>query len=384
MNTISNILKNEELRQSTVINLIPSENVVSDNVLKALGSVFTNKYAEGYAHHRYYAGNQCVDELKDTVIDLVYKAFNVNKEEYGVNVQTYSGSSANFATYFGVLDIGDKVLSMSLSHGGHLTHGHTASVTNKLFTFKHYGVNIDGVLDYDNIRALAKEFRPKLIIAGTSAYPRTLDFKMFKEIADEVGALLMTDIAHIAGLVVGGVHPSPLPYADIVTMTTHKTLRGPRGAIIISKKLLSENINKAVFPGLQGGPHMNAIAAIGVALEEATTPQFKEYAIQVVKNAKMLAKELKNAGFTLIANGTDNHLMLIDVSKIGLTGQQASEMLEKVGIIVNKNAIPYDLRKPWDPSGIRIGTPVVTSQGMLETEMITIAKRIAKTLLKSF
>lgn len=383
MSKIFEILKKEEKRQKKVINLIPSENFVSEDVMKALGSVFTNKYAEGYSHHRYYAGNQHIDELEDEVVDLVYKVFDIHKDEYAVNVQPYSGSIANIATYFGVLNVGDDVLSMSLEHGGHLTHGHSASITGKIFNFEHYGVGEDGFINYDHVQEIAKRFQPKLIIAGTSAYPRTLDYKRFREIADSVGALLMADIAHIAGLIVGGAHPSPFPYVDIVTTTTHKTLRGPRSAIIVCRKNLADNINKAVFPGMQGGPHMNAVAATGVALEEALKPEFKEYAKQVVKNAKVLADELTKFGFKLVSGGTDNHLIMIDVTPLGLTGQQASDKLEKEGIIVNKNMIPFDLRKPWDPSGIRLGTPAVTTQGMKEKDMVEIAKRIFDILKNS-
>ena len=382
MSKIFEILKKEEKRQKEVINLIPSENFVSEDVLKALGSVFTNKYAEGVPHHRYYAGNQFVDELEDEVVDLVYEAFRVHKDEYSVNVQPYSGSIANIATYFGVLNVKDEILSMSLEHGGHLTHGHSASVTGKVFEFEHYGVGEDGFINYEQVKEIAKRFQPKMIIAGTSAYPRILDYKKFREIADSVGAFLMADIAHIAGLIVGEAHPSPFPYADIVTTTTHKTLRGPRSAIIICKKHLAANIDKAVFPGIQGGPHMNAVAATGVALEEALKPEFKEYAQQIVKNAKALADELIKLDLQLSSGGTDNHLILIDVTPFGLTGQQASDKLEKEGIIVNKNMIPFDTRKPWDPSGIRLGTPAVTTQGMQEKDMVDIARRIKEVLNK--
>lgn len=378
---IFEILKKEEKRQKEVINLIPSENFVSGDVLRALGSVFTNKYAEGMSHRRYYAGNKYIDELEDEVIDLVYKAFKIDKNDYSVNVQSYSGSIANIATYFGALNVGDKILSMSLEHGGHLTHGHSASITGKVFNFEHYGVGEDGFINYDQVREIAKKFQPKMVIAGTSAYPRILDFKKFREIADQVGALLMTDIAHIAGLIVGGIHPSPFPYADIVTTTTHKTLRGPRSAIIICKKSLADNIDKAVFPGIQGGPHMNAVAATGVALEEALKPEFKEYTEQVVKNAKALADELIKLGFKLSSGGTDNHLILIDVTPMGLTGSQASDKLERGGIIVNKNMIPFDTRKPWDPSGIRLGTPAITTRGMREKDMAVIAKKMAEILI---
>ena len=381
MSKLFKILKKEEKRQKEVVNLIPSENFVSKNVLKALGSVFTNKYAEGTSHRRYYAGNKYIDELEDAVIDLAYQAFNISKDDYRINVQPYSGSIANIAAYFGALNIGDKILSMSLEHGGHLTHGHAVSITGKVFSFEHYGVAEDGFINYDQVREIAKKFQPKMIIVGTSAYPRMLDFKKFGEIADSVSAVLMADIAHIAGLIVGGVHPSPFPYADIVTTTTHKTLRGPRSAIIISKKELADSIDRTVFPGIQGGPHMNAVAALGVALEEALQPSFKDYAEQVVKNAKALADELLKLGFKLSSGGTDNHLILIDMTPMGLTGSQASDKLEKEGIIVNKNMIPFDTRKAWDPSGIRLGTPAVTTQGMKEKDITAIAKRMAEILI---
>jgi len=377
---IEKLVELEKQRQKKVINLIPSENYVSKNVLAVLGSELTNKYAEGKSHQRYYFGCEIVDKIEDEVKRLIYKVFKISQKKYGVSIQSYSGSIANLAVYLGVLSLGDRVLAMSLEHGGHLTHGHKISWTGKLFKFEHYGVNRKGFIDYGEIAKLAKKFKPKLIVAGHSAYPRKLDFKKFKKIADSVGALLMADISHIAGLVVGGVHPSPFPYADIVTTTTQKTLRGPRGAIIISKKELSDNIEKTVFPGLQGGPHLHTIAAIGVCLEEALRPSFKKYARQVVKNAKMLASELKKLGFKLISNGTDNHLMLVDVTPFGLTGKEAGEKLEKVGIIVNKNMIPYDTRKPRDPSGIRLGTPAVTTLGMKEKEMKKIAEKIHKIL----
>ncbi|MDP3764418.1 MAG: serine hydroxymethyltransferase [bacterium] len=377
---IAKFLKEEEQRQNETINLIPSENLVSKNVLLALGSVLTNKYAEGKSHQRYYFGNKIVDKIEDETKSLVYKVFGISNNDWGVNVQPYSGSIANLAAYLGVLELGDKVLAMSLEHGGHLTHGHKVSFTGKLFKFEHYGVGKDGLLDYELILDQAKKFKPKLIVAGATAYPRIIDFKKFKEIADAVGAKLMVDLSHIAGLVIGGAHPSPLPYADIVTTTTHKTLRGPRGAIIISKQELSENIDKAVFPGLQGGPQLHTIAAIGISLEEASQSNFKEYAEQVVKNSKALASELTNLGFSVVSGGTDNHLMLVDVTPLKLTGDEAGKKLEEVGIVVNKNMIPFDPRKPWDPSGIRIGMPAVTTRGMKEEEMKKIAELIHKTL----
>lgn len=377
---ILKLLKEEVTRQRETINLIPSENLVSKNVLKALGSVLTNKYAEGKSHQRYYFGNEISDKIEDETKSLVYKVFKISNNDWGVNVQPYSGSIANLAAYLGMLKLGDKVLAMSLEHGGHLTHGHKVSFTGKLFKFEHYGVGKDGLLDYESILKQARKFNPKLIVAGTTAYPRTIDFKKFKEIADAVGAKLMADLSHIAGLVAGGAHPSPFAYADVVTTTAHKTLRGPRGAIVISKKELSENIDKAVFPGLQGGPQLHTIAAIGVSLQEALRPSFKKYASQIVKNAKILAAELIKLGFLVVSKGTDNHLMLVDVTPLGFTGSEAGKKLESVGLVVNKNMIPYDSRKPWDPSGIRIGTPAVTARGMKEKEMEKIAGLIHQTL----
>jgi glycine hydroxymethyltransferase len=398
---IGDLIKKESARQKQVINLVPSENYASKNVLAALGSPLANKYAEGKSHSRYYFGNKVIDQIEDRVKELVYKVFKISPKKYGVNVQPYSGSIANLAAYLGAVGPGGpaklclgagKILAMSLEHGGHLTHGHPVSWTGKLFNFKHYGVGRDGFIDYDEVGRIARKFKPKLIVCGTSAYPRKIDFKKFRRIADSVGALLLADIAHIAGLVVGGAHPSPFPYADIVTTTTQKTLRGPRGAIIISKKQelrsknqgrperLDEQIDKAVFPGLQGGPQMHTIAAIGVCLEEALKPSFKKYAKQTVTNALALVTELKKLGFKLISGGTDNHLMLVDVTPLGLTGKIAGERLERASIIVNKNMIPYDTRKPWDPSGIRLGTPAITTQGMKEKDMAVIARKIKKVL----
>ncbi|MBI2669754.1 MAG: serine hydroxymethyltransferase [Candidatus Yanofskybacteria bacterium] len=389
---IKRLIKKEIIRQKKVINLIPSENYVSKNVLAALGSPLTNKYAEGRSHRRYYFGNEVVDRLEDEVKRLVYEVFKISPKKYGVNVQSYSGSIANLASYVGSVGIGGRILAMSLEHGGHLTHGHDVSMTGKLFKFKHYGVGRDGLIDYNEVARSACDFKPQLIVCGATAYPRKLDFKKFRKIANSVGALLMADISHIAGLVVVRVHPSPFSYADIITTTTQKTLRGPRGAIIISKLQVSgdrgqvinltDQIDKTVFPGLQGGPQMHTIAAIGVCLEEALRPNFKKYAKQIVANAKELATELKRLGFKIITGGTDNHLMLMDVTPLGLTGKQAGERLERAGIIVNKNMIPYDTRKPWDPSGIRLGTPAVTTQCMKEKEMVKIARKIKKILLK--
>jgi glycine hydroxymethyltransferase len=374
------LIKKELARQKKVINLIPSENYVSKDVLAALGSALTNKYAEGKSHQRYYFGNEVIDEIEDEVKNLAFEAFKISPLEYGINVQPYSGSIANIEAYLGCLEIGDKILAMSLDHGGHLSHGHKVSATSQLFKFEHYGVGKNGYIDYDKLLKHAQKIKPKLIVAGGTAYPRSLDFKKFKQIADEVEALFMADISHIAGLVVGNAHSSPFPYADIVTTTTHKTLRGPRGAMIISKKELSDRIDKVVFPGMQGGPHMHTIAAIGVALEECATSDFAHYAQQIVKNAKALADELIKLGFKLVSGGTDNHLMLVDLTPQNITGNEAGLMLEKEGIIVNKNMIPYDTRTPLNPSGIRLGTPAVTTQGMKEKDMIAIAERIAKTL----
>ncbi len=388
--TIKNLIKKEAVRQKRVINLVPSENYASKDVLAVLGSPLVNKYAEGKSHQRYYFGNKIMDQIEDRVKELVYEAFMISPKKYGVNVQPYSGSIANLAAYLAAVGPGGRVLAMSLEHGGHLSHGHPVSWTGKLFNFKHYGVGRNGFIDYSEIGKIARKFRPKLVVCGGSAYPRRIDFKKFRKIADSVRALLMADVAHIAGLIVGGVHLSPFSYADIVTTTTQKTLRGPRGAIIISKKIsgpagsrneeLPDLIDKAVFPGLQGGPQLHTIAAIGVCLEEALKPGFKKYAKQTVANAKALATELKRLGFKLISGGTDNHLMLIDVTPLGLTGKVAGERLERAGIIVNKNMIPHDTRKPWDPSGIRLGTPAITTQGMKEKDMAVIARKIKKVL----
>ncbi len=374
------LVQKEALRQKRVLNLIPSENYASKNVLAALGSPLTNKYAEGKSHQRYYFGNKVIDEIEDEVKNLAYKVFKISPQKWSINVQPYSGSIANLAVYLGALDIGDRVLGMSLEQGGHLSHGHGVSWTGKLFNFNHYGVGRDGFIDYNEVLKIAEGFKPKLIVCGATAYPREINFKKFGKIADSVGALLMADISHIAGLIAGGVHPSPFLYADIVTTTTQKTLRGPRGAIVISKKELAEKIDRAVFPGLQGGPHMHTIAAIGVALEEALKPGFKKYAEQVVKNAKALAGAMEKFGFNIISGGTDNHLMLIDLTPLGLTGKEAGEHLEQAGIIVNKNVIPYDKRKPRDPSGIRLGTPALTTRGLKEKEMKLIAGWINEVL----
>lgn len=375
------MLAREQDRQRTTLDFIASENIVSEAVLEALATEFTNKYAEGLPGKRYYHGNEHVDVMEDAVKELACKVFKVSPRSWSVNVQPYSGSTANLAAYHALLKKGDSVLAMRLDHGGHLTHGHTASITGKMWDFMHYGVDHDGYLDYNEIARLARKLKPKLIVCGGSAYARTIDFKKFHAIAKAVDAYLMADISHIAGLIVAGVHPSPFPYADVVTTTTHKTLRGPRGALIISKKDIADDIDKAVFPGVQGGPHLNTIFAIGVALEEAKGAAFKRYNKQVVKNAAALARELQRCGFTLVADGTDNHLLLVDLTPLKVTGKEAGQLLEDASIIVNKNVIPYDVRKPWDPSGIRLGTPSVTSRGMKEKEMRIVAECIRELLV---
>lgn len=379
---IKNLIKKEIARQKKTLSLIPSENYASKAVMAAVGSPLMNKYAEGYPHKRYYNGNDIVDQVEDEVRRLALKAFKLDATKWGANVQAHSGSPANLAAYTGMLQMGDKIMAMSLSEGGHLTHGSPVSLTSKLFKFQHYGVNADGYLDYDEILRLAKEFQPQLIVCGFTAYTRTVEFKKFREIADAVGAKLMADVSHIVGLIVGGAHPSPFPYADVVTFTTHKTLRGPRGAVIIARAELIDGINKALFPGMQGGPHLHSIAGIGVAFEEALTPSFKTYAKQIVKNAKALAKELTKLGYTLVSGGTDNHLMLVDLRPQGITGGDAANMLEKHGLVVNKNSIPHDPAKPWKPNGIRLGTPAATTRGMKEKDMIKLARKIHEILSK--
>lgn len=385
---IEKLIKAEQARQKKVINLIASENIVSADVLKALGSELTNKYAEGYAHARYYGGNQVVDQVEDLCIERTLKTFKISKNKWHVNVQPLSGSPANLAVYSALLNVGDTIMAMDLSHGGHLTHGFKVSFTGKLYTQIAYGVDEKTqVLDYDVLAQMAQKYKPKLIITGYSAYPRKINFKKFREIADSVGALLMVDMAHIAGLVAGGAHPSPFAYADIVTSTTHKTLRGPRSGIIFAKKderELDKKIDKAVFPGLQGGPHMNQIAAVAVALLEAQTPAYKKYIDQVCKNAKVLGAELKKLGWKILSGGTDNHLVLVDVwmDGKGIGGKDASDRLEKEGIIVNKNTIPGEKRSPVNPSGIRLGTAAETTRGLKEKDFVKIAKRIDEILRK--
>ncbi|MEK6954921.1 MAG: serine hydroxymethyltransferase [Candidatus Micrarchaeota archaeon] len=374
---IAATIENEKKRQMEGVEMIPSENYVSKAVLEALGSIMTNKYSEGVPHKRYYGGNEYIDQMEDIAVARAKLLFNAQH----VNVQPYSGSPANFAVYYALLEIGDKVLGMNLAHGGHLTHGHPLNFSGRFYKIIPYGVDPEtGLIDYDEVRRLAIAEKPKMILAGFSAYPRTLDFRKFKEIADEIGAYTFADIAHIAGLCAAGVHENPVPYFDVVSTTTHKTLRGPRGAMIMCKEQFAKQIDKAVFPGLQGGPHDHVNAAKAVAFKEALQPEFKEYARQIVKNAKVLAEELMGYGYRLVSNGTDNHLMLIDVFEKGITGKEAEAVLDEVGIYTNKNMIPFDKRAPLDPSGIRLGTPAITSRGMKESEMKEIARLIHKTL----
>ena len=369
----------EKNRQSSKIELIASENFVSPAVMAAQGSVLTNKYAEGYPGKRYYGGCEFVDIAENLARDRVKKLFGAEH----ANVQPHSGANANTAVYFAMLQPGDTVLGMNLNHGGHLSHGSPVNISGKYFNFEAYGVE-EGteVIDYDKVLARAKGTQPKMIVAGASAYPRTLDFKKFREIADEVGAYLMVDMAHIAGLVAAGLHPNPVEYADFVTTTTHKTLRGPRGGLILCKEQYAKQIDKAIFPGIQGGPLMHVIAAKAVCFHEALQPEFKEYQKQIVSNAQALAAGLQNQGFRLVSGGTDNHLMLIDVKSKGLTGKEAETMLDDANVTVNKNTIPFETESPSVTSGIRIGTPAVTSRGMKEAEMDEIAAIFETVLLK--
>lgn len=361
-------------RQRNNIELIASENIVSPAVMAAMGTHFTNKYAEGYPSKRYYGGCQFVDVAEELARERAKKVFGAEH----ANVQPHSGAQANFAVYFALLKPGDTIMGMNLAHGGHLTHGSPVNVSGSYFNIVPYGVEEDTlVIDYDNVEKIAKECNPKIIVAGASAYPRAIDFKRLREIADSVGAILMVDMAHIAGLVAAGLHENPVKYAQIVTTTTHKTLRGPRGGMILCAEEYAKAIDKAVFPGTQGGPLMHVIAAKAVALKEAMTDEFKQYQTQIVKNAKKLAETLMNEGIDLVSGGTDNHLMLIDLTKKGLTGKEIEKLLDEAHITANKNAIPFDPEKPFVTSGIRIGTPAVTSRGMKEDEMVVIGKCIA-------
>ncbi len=374
---IAFFLKKEINRQRQGLELIPSENFVSQAVLTALGSPLTNKYSEGCPGKRYYGGNQFIDQIEFLAVERAKKLFHAEH----VNVQPYSGSPANLEVYFAFLQPGDKIMGMNLAHGGHLTHGHKVNLSGKIFNFIHYGVDQKThLIDYNEVEKLAKKHKPKIIVSGATAYPRIIHFKKFAEIAKKIGAISLADIAHVAGLIIGGVHPSPFPFTDIVTTTTHKTLRGPRGAMIMCKKQYAPIIDKMVFPGMQGGPHNHTTAAIAVALKEASKPNFKIYAKQIVKNAKALAQSLKNQGLNLISGGTDNHLILIDLTETGITGKQAEKTLEQTGIYVNKNMIPYDSRTPFDPSGIRLGTPALTTRGFRQKDMEIIGQLIAQVI----
>jgi glycine hydroxymethyltransferase len=372
------LLEGERTRQATGLQLIASENFASPDVMAATGSVLTNKYSEGYPQKRYYGGNAVVDDIEALAIERVKKLFGADH----ANVQPHSGASANMAVYLGLLNPGDTVLGLSLDHGGHLTHGSPVNASGILYKFHSFRVGNDERLNFDEIRELALAHKPKLIVAGTTSYPRRLEPEPFKKIADEVGAMMMFDIAHIAGLVAGGAHPNPVPFADVVTFTTHKTLRGPRGGCILCRKEFASVIDKAVFPGSQGGPLEHAVAAKAVAFHEAMQPSFKEYAHQIVKNAAALAAALANHGFRLVSGGTDTHMMVVDLTPFDaeLTGKEAQLVLDSAGITLNKNAIPNDPRSPFVTSGVRIGTPSVTTQGMREAEMPLIAEYIVTTL----
>lgn len=373
---IAELIEEEAARQQHNIELIASENFVSEAVMEAAGSCLTNKYAEGYPHKRYYGGCEVVDQVEELAIERAKKLFDAEH----VNVQPHSGSQANQAVYFAVVPKGGKILAMDLTHGGHLTHGSPVNMSGKYFNFFHYGVNKEERIDFEQVATLAREHKPDLIVAGASAYPREIDFTKFREIADEVGALFMVDMAHIAGLVAVGLHSNPVPVADFVTTTTHKTLRGTRGGMILCKEKYAKDINKAIFPGLQGGPLMHIIAAKAVSFKEALTDEFKEYQQQIVNNAAVLAAELQYYGFRLVSGGTDNHLMLVDLNNKGITGKDAEIALDKVGITANKNTIPFEKRSPFVTSGIRLGTPAVTTKGMKEAEMKLIAEFIAETI----
>lgn len=372
-------IKKEEERQKHNIELIASENFVSEAVLEAVGSILTNKYAEGYPNARYYGGCEYIDQIEEL-------ARNRAKELFGAehaNVQPHSGSQANMAVYMTVLQPGDTVLGMDLSNGGHLTHRSKVNFSGKLYNFIAYGVKEDGYIDYEDVERKAMEYKPKLILAGASAYPRKIDFKKFREIADKIGAYFMVDMAHIAGLVCAGEHESPVPYADFVTSTTHKTLRGPRSGLILCKEQYAKALDKTIFPGIQGGPLEHVIAGKAVCFKEAMQPEFKQYAHQVVLNARKLAEELVKRDFNLVSGGTDNHLMLIDLRSKGLTGKEATLLLDEVNITVNKNAVPNDPEKPMVTSGIRIGTPAVTTRGLKEEDMVKLAEAIDLTLQKT-
>ena len=375
---IAQAIEDEVARQNSHIELIASENWVSHAVMSAMGSPLTNKYAEGYPGKRYYGGCGCVDVAENLAIERAKELFGYDY----ANVQPHSGAQANMAVFFAMLNPGDTVMGMNLDHGGHLTHGSPVNMSGKYFKIVPYGVNDEGFIDYDELRRIALEAKPKLIVAGASAYARTIDFKKFREVADEVGAYLMVDMAHIAGLVAAGLHPSPIPYADVVTTTTHKTLRGPRGGLILANEEAAKkfNFNKAVFPGIQGGPLMHVIAAKAVCFKEALSDEFKEYQKQIILNAQALAKGLLSRGINIVSGGTDNHLMLVDLTNLGLTGKQAEKMLDEVHITCNKNTIPNDPQSPFVTSGVRLGTPAATTRGLKEEDMDAIAEAIALTL----
>ena len=365
------LIQREQQRQESELSLIASENYVSKAVLQASGSVLTNKYAEGYPGRRYYAGNAVIDEIETLANQSAQIAFDT---DYHVNLQPYSGSPANLAAYNALLEPGDTVLAMSLSHGGHLTHGHGVSLTGKIYQFVHYGVQQGSeLIDYDQVEQLARTHRPKLIVCGTTAYPMLIDYGAFAQIASSCGALLLADIAHVSGLIAGRAHPSPFGIADVITSSTHKTLRGPRGGMIFCREPYAKAIDRAVFPGLQGGPHMQTIAAKAVAFHEAVQPGFCTYAKQVTVNAQVLAYELQQRGFRLVADGTETHLLLLDLQSTGLGGKEAQELLQEAGLTANMNALPFDVRPPTNPSGLRLGTAAVTTRGMKEQEMTQLA-----------
>ena len=372
---LASAMEAERERQNSHIELIASENWVSEAVMEAMGSILTNKYAEGYPGKRYYGGCECVDVVEDLARDRAKELFGCDY----ANVQPHSGAQANMAVFFAMLEPGDKVLGMNLDHGGHLSHGSPVNMSGKYFDVVFYGVEDDGFINYEKVRELAIKEQPKLIIAGASAYARTIDFKKFREIADEVGAYLMVDMAHIAGLVAAGVHPSPIPYADVVTTTTHKTLRGPRGGLILCNQEAADkfNFNKAIFPGIQGGPLMHVIAGKAVAFKEALQPEFKAYQEQIVKNAKALCEGLMKRGVKIVSGGTDNHLMLVDLSGTDISGKDLEKRMDRAHITCNKNTIPNDPRSPFVTSGVRLGTPAVTTRGLVEEDMDVIAEAIA-------
>ena len=378
---IAAAIQDEIGRQNSHIELIASENFVSKAVMAAMGSPLTNKYAEGYPGKRYYGGCEYVDVVENLAIERAKQVFGC---EY-VNVQPHSGAQANMAAFFAIMEPGDTFMGMNLARGGHLTHGSPVNMSGKYFNVVPYGVNDEGFIDYDEVLRIAKECKPKLIVAGASAYARAIDFKRFREIADEVGAYLMVDMAHIAGLVAAGLHMSPIPYAHVTTTTTHKTLRGPRGGMILSSNEVNEkfNFNKAVFPGIQGGPLMHVIAAKAVCLKECLTPEYKEYQKQIIKNAATLCKALQERGFKIVSDGTDNHLMLVDLQNLGKTGKEVEKLLDSVNITCNKNTVPNDPKSPFVTSGIRLGTPAITSRGVVESDMIMIADAIKAAVIDS-